>query len=82
MLEILPVFSSRTGVTTASVGAREFAPTPPVTVTTGSALYPKPSVSRVIEATAKPRVDVAVAPDPVVSPVAALIVTVGALPEA
>ena len=73
---ILPSFSSNTEVITAST---KFSPIAGagVRVTIGFDLYPKPCVSKLIDATANPRVAVAVAPDPVVSPVAAAIDTVG-----
>ena len=73
---ILPSFSSNTEVITAST---KFSPIAGagVRVTIGFDLYPKPCVSKLIDATANPRVAVALAPDPVVSPVDAAIVTVG-----
>ena len=50
----------------------------PDNVTVGKFLYPKPCVSKLIEAIGNPKTAVAVAPDPVVSLESGVIVTVGA----
>ena len=66
---ILPSFSSNTEVITAST---KFSPATGAgeRTTVGLFLYPKPCVSKLMDSTGNPRVAVAVAPDPVVSPVA------------
>ena len=68
----LPVVSSNTGVITAAVVGS------PLRVMVGMFLYPNPSVSKLTDATGNPKIAVAVAPVPVVSPVVAAIVIVGA----
>ena len=71
--DTLPSFSLSTGVNCASTVA-----SPVPGLNTGRFLYPKPCPVNVTQAIGNPIVEVAVAPDPVVSPAPRVNPTVGA----